>query len=59
MNSALSASSRGLLFPAQGGGQGGGSRVGGLARPSLMCFLNLALTLAGGLSAVPAARGVG
>lgn len=33
--------------------------MGGLARPSLMCFLNLALTLAGGLSAVPSARGGG
>ena len=29
--------------------------MGGLARPSLVCFLNLALTLAGGLSAVPSA----
>lgn len=29
---------------------------GGLARPSLMCFLNSALILARGLRAVPSAR---
>lgn len=59
MNSALSASSRGLYSLLRVGGRGGGSRVGGLARPSLMCFLNLALTLARGLSAVPSAGGGG
>lgn len=47
---------KGPLFPDQGGREGGGLQ-GGLARPSLMCFLNSALVLARGLGTVSSARG--
>lgn len=46
---------KGPLFPDQGRREGGGLQ-GGLARPSLVCFLNLALVLARGLGTVPSAR---
>lgn len=59
MNSVLSTSSRGLYSLLRGGGGEGDSGGEGLARPSLMCFLNSALILVRGLGVVPSASNRG